>query len=150
MKNKIIIGLLVAGVAGAGITTVSALSNQSKAEKIAELTGKPVSEIISERHDKDKTYGEIANENGVSEQFRTYNYEHKKSVVQEKIKNGTLTEEEGKKIIEQIEERHANCDGTGNCNHDGMGLGDGYEHNHGEGHNQGHTHAHGYGDCINK
>ena len=66
MKNKIIIGLLVAGAVGTGITTVSALSNQTKAEKLAELTGKSVNEIISERHDKGKTYGEIANENGVS------------------------------------------------------------------------------------
>lgn len=135
MKNKIMIGLVV-GTLGIGITTASALTNQSKAEKLAELTNKPVSEIISERYDNNKTYGEIATENGVLEQFKTYHYENKKSIVQEKVNNGILTEEEGKKILEQIEERHTNCDGTGNKNHVGLGLGNGQGHGHGQGKNR--------------
>lgn len=137
MKNKIIVGLLAVGSLGIGVTTVSALTNQSKAEKLAELTGKPVSEITSERYDK--TYGEIANENGVLEEFKAYNYEHKKSIIEEKVNNGLLTEEEAKDILKQIEERQANCDGTGNENYNGLGLGKG----HRQGNDQGHRNCQG-------
>lgn len=139
MKNEIIIGVLVVGSLGLGVTTVSALTGQSKAEKLAELTGKSVSEITSERYDNDKTYGEIANENGVLEEFKAYNYEHKKSIVEEKVNNGLLTEEEAKDILKQIEERQANCDGTGNENHNGLGLGNG----HGQGSGQGYRNCQG-------
>lgn len=125
MKKKIIAGLLIVGVSGIGISTFSALTNQSKAEEIAKLVGKPVSEILSERYDNNKTYGEIASENGVLEQFKAYNYENKKNIIEEKVNNGLLTEEEGNKILEQIEDYQANCDGTGNKNHIGLGLGNG-------------------------
>ena len=127
-------GLFVIGAVGIGITSVSALTHQSKAEKLAELTNKPVDEIISERYENDKTYGEIASENGVLEEFKAYNYENSKSVIQEKVNQGLLTDEEGKKILEQIEERQINCDGTGNRNHVGLGLGNGHGHAQGHGH----------------
>lgn len=125
MKRKIITGLLITSIFGIGVTNISALSYQSKAEKLAELTNKPLSEILIDRFENNKTFGEIANENNVLEEFKSYNYENKKNIVLEKVNNGILTDEEGKKILEEIEERQSNCDGTGNKIHIGLGLGNG-------------------------
>lgn len=59
---------------GIGATTaVSALTRREKAEKLAELTNRPVEEVIEEKYTSNKTYGEIAEENGVLDEFQEQN-----------------------------------------------------------------------------
>lgn len=71
----VILGIISTSVIslGIGATAVSALTNQEKAAKLAELTNKSVEEVIEEKYTSNKTYGEIAEENGVLDQFQEQN-----------------------------------------------------------------------------
>ncbi len=129
MKNKIIVGLLLIISLVVGITTVSALTYQSRAEKLAELTNQSVHDIIHDLYENNKTCRDIASENGVLEEYRDYNYEVKKNIIQEKVDNGYLTKEEGAEILQQIEEHHINCNYSKNNR-----CGDGYNRNHHQNH----------------
>lgn len=50
--------------------------------------------------------------------------EQKKDALNQKVANGTMTQEQADEIIAQIEERMANCDGSG-VGGRGMGIGKG-------------------------
>lgn len=133
-KRKMIkvLALSVVGVSilGIGATSASAISNRTRAEKLSELTGKPTEEIISEKFESGKTYGEIAEENGVLEEFRDYHYEEKKNIVQENIDSGLITDEEGQKTLKYLAEQQANCDGTGSGIHASQQSGYSHSDNH--------------------
>lgn len=128
MKNKIIVGLLLIVSLVVGITTDSALTYQSRAEKLAELTNQSVHDIIHDLYENNKTCRDIASENDVLEEYRAYNYEVKKNIIQERVGNGYLTEE-GAEILQQIEEHHTNCNYSKNNR-----CGGGYNRNHHQNH----------------
>jgi len=118
-------GLLSIGVLTTGIMSVSAWSNHTtKQEILSHLTGKTKDQIEEERLQA-KTYGEVAKNNQVLEEFKQENLESIKTTLQEKVEKGQITEEQKDRIVNNIEEHHANCDGTGNELHQGLGLGRG-------------------------
>ncbi len=102
MKKIIVVSLFSVGVFIMGIISVSALSNcninqNEKAEIISSLTGKTVEEINQERVSAN-TYGEVAQNNGVLEEFRQENNRG-------------------------INHCHPYCNGTQNrCHHNGNGM----------------------------
>ena len=109
---------------------------------LADLTGKTTEEILQERVEN-KTFGQIAEENLVLDEFRNEMFAHKQEVIEQKVKEGTLTEEKATEIKEIIKERRANCLGSpdrqnekigqrfggglkfGECARDGSGYGHG-------------------------
>ena len=103
--------MLVAGAMTVGIAAVSAYD--TPAEAAAGLTGQSVEQVIAERHETGKTYGEIAGEAGMLEEFESEMLQIRKNILTEKVENGTLTQNEADEILRRFEENSENCDGTG-------------------------------------
>ena len=109
MKVTVIIAIFFAfGSAG----TAFAASFKTPAEIVSELTGKTIDAVNSERADG-KTYGTIANDAGKLEEFKTQALEQKKVYLEQRVKDGTLSQERADAIYKAIEERQSTCDGTG-------------------------------------
>lgn len=138
-KKKIFItSLLTLGALGIGAISVSAnMSNfQDKAEILSELTGKSTNEIIEERIEENKTYGTIATENGVLEEFQNKNLDQIKNNLNEKVGEVVISKEEADEIISNRENTMQNC------NVSGLGLKEcNYQANQG---------MHGNGPAYNK
>ncbi len=125
-KKKVmaIIGIMVLII---GATSIMALAApySSPAEAAAALTGKTVDTVVTERFDSGKTYGAIAKDAGKLEEFRKEMLEMKKTVLKEKVKDGTITQKRADEIITFIENNQMNCDGSG-CGRIGEGMGIGF------------------------
>lgn len=117
MKNKkvFITSLLTIGILGVGVISASAYmcNYQDKAEILSELTGVSTNEIIEERINEDKTYGTIAIENGVLEEFKDKNLEQMKDTLNKKIEYGSISKEKADNILNNKEKQMSNCDDSG-------------------------------------
>ena len=123
-----------------GFSTPIFASNQfdAKAEAIAKLTNKTVETIIEQKINLDMTFGEIAKENGVLDQFKKANLEQKEAILNEKVEQGILTKEQAENILNKIKENQATCDGSGsNSQNLGLGLGNGNGSGNGMGNGSG-------------
>lgn len=132
MKKVVLLGVLLIVI---GSTSVAFAANgfSSPAEVLAVLTGKNVEEVTEQRIETGETYGTLANESGLLTEFREEMLSVKKDILEERVAEGTITEEEAKQILSIIEENIANCDGTGynqgeNRLYFGFGNGDGISH----------------------
>lgn len=125
------IGLL--GVTG---TAFAAVSGTTPAEITAGLTGKTVEQVTAERSDG-KTYGTIADEAGKLEEFKAQILEQKKSVLDQRVADGKITQEQADAIYNSLKSNQANCDGTGN------GIGKSAQAGFGMGQSQGMGHRMG-------
>jgi hypothetical protein len=100
--------VIVLGAAGAAYAAV-----QSPADIAAGLTGKSVEDLYNARAEG-KTYGTIANEEGKLEEFKALMLERKKEILDQRVEEGRLTQEQADEILNSLETNIANCDGTGN------------------------------------
>lgn len=110
----VLAALVVLGSAG----VVYAATYKTPADIVAGLTGKTASQVADER-ETGKTYGQIANEAGKLDEFKAQILEEKKEILDKKVKDGTLTQEQADGIYSAIKDRQAICDGTG------LGMGNG-------------------------
>lgn len=108
--KKIALGVLVAGVVSS--TTVFAYAVTRPVDIVSKLTGKSVETLYNERS-QGKTYGTIAKEAGKLEEFKAEMLKSKKEILDQKVKDGTLTKEKADEILNAIKNNMANCDGTG-------------------------------------
>lgn len=113
--TAIVAAILVLGTAGAAF----AATYKTPAEIVSGLTGKTTDEVNAERV-AGKTYGTIANDAGKLEEFKTQILEQKKALLDQRVKDGTLTQERADAIYNAIKANQAICDGTGNA---GLGAG---------------------------
>lgn len=131
-----IVGILgVAGVAGASY----AAGAKTPADIVAGLTGKTVEEIRAQRA-AGTTCGTIAKEAGKLDEFKKEILVQKKAVLDQRVKDGKLTQEQADAIYKAIEENQANCDGTGSARigqKNGIGFGQGMGMGMGNGTGQG-------------
>ena len=102
-------------VGAMSVTAFAASAYKTPAEAAAGVTGKTVEEVITQRQDTGKTYGEIANEAGKLEEFKNEMLEMKKDAIAQKVTDGKLTQERADEILKAVEEKAANCDGTGSA-----------------------------------
>ena len=121
-----------------GFSTPIFASNQfdAKAEAIAKLTNKTVETIIEQKNTLNMTFGELAKENGVLDQFKKVNLEQKEEILNEKVNQGIITKEESENILNQIKENQENCDGNGSNSQNlglDLGLGNGNDSGNGSG-----------------
>lgn len=82
-----------------------------------------------------------------AEQFQDYKDEilaNKKAILDQRVKDGILTQEEADEILDAIENNQAYCDGTGNAGI-GRGMGAGFGGMMGYGNGQG-----GFNGCGNR
>ena len=102
---------------------VFAAEYSSPIEVLSNLTGSSVEEIYEQRGNK--TLGSIAQEEGVSDEFKAAMLENKKAILEQRVKDGVLTQEQADAILERMETNIANCDGTGAMMGNGIGKGAG-------------------------
>lgn len=144
MKKLLIVGAVVLTVAVTAITSFAASEYNSPAEALAALTNKTEEQIIQEKQETGSTFGAIAKENGVFNAFKAEVLQIRKDRIEAKVADGTLTREKADEIIKAIEDRMANCDGTGSsgkCGNfgarSGKGGGTGMRNGEGCGNRQG-------------
>lgn len=115
---------VVALTLGVGSATAFAAQYTTPADAVAGITGREVQSVVNERVSTGKTYGTIASEAGLLDEFKDAVYEIKKERVQELVADGSITQADADEILTIIKERQAICDGTGNGG-DGLGIGRG-------------------------
>ncbi|HZK18302.1 MAG TPA: DUF2680 domain-containing protein [Clostridia bacterium] len=146
IKGLAVIGVAVLVLLAGAVTAFAALQQSTPAELVAELTGRDLQSIIDEGAETGKTYGSIAKEAGVLEEFKKERVETKKDILDSRVAEGILTQEEADTIMNRISANQAYCDGTGNgCGQGGAGcgIGAGFGQGNGNGHGNGHGH-HGH------
>lgn len=142
-KIKKLIGMVaVLGVLGAG-GVVFASEVLKPADIAANLTGKSITEVNQERA-AGKTYGAMASEVGKLDEFKTQMIEQKKAILDQRVEEGRITEEQADEIYNKIKDNQALCDGTGNGKI-GKGCGVGFGNGNGNGLGQGKGQGKGQG-----
>lgn len=113
MKNtkKIVVAALILVLLGGG-GAVYASTLASPLDILSDATGTPVDTILENREDGE-TLGSMAAEEGVLEQFQAAMTANREAVIQQRVEDGRLTQEEADQIKAAIQERIADCDGTG-------------------------------------
>lgn len=147
MKNvsKLVVTAAVIGLVGASGAAYAATS-QTPAEIASELTGKSVEELNLERS-AGKTYGALAKDAGKLEEFQTQMLEQRKAVLEQRVKEGKLTQAQADELLTAMKNNKAVCDGTGSGmgRNQGMGLGRGKGMGQGQGAGKGPGARNGYG-----
>lgn len=155
IRKFVMVGIVVLLLVIGTVTAFATSQHETPAEAVAGLTGREVQSIIEERAETGKSYGAIANEAGVLDEFKPEMLEIKKDKLAARVDAGTITQEQADAILERIETNQANCDGTGaghrrNGTDGGMGakFGQGAGQGRGQG---GHGKGNGLrnGSCLN-
>ncbi|WP_291634300.1 hypothetical protein [Clostridium sp.] len=136
MKNikKIVLSIAVVGVLSTSVA-FGVVATKTPADITSGLTGKTVEEVISERA-SGKTYGTIASEAGKLDEFKTESLQQKKLALDQRVKDGNLTQAAADEMYTAIAENQETCDGTGSA---GIGRmsGAGFGQGNGQGRGQG-------------
>lgn len=126
MKNfkKFIAAATIVGVLG--VTGAAyAVGATTPAGIAAGLTGKSVEEITTLRA-AGATYGTIANQAGKLDEFKDQTLEQKKIILDQRVKDGNLTQAQADQIYASIKTNQVNCDATGSAGigkRNGVGFG---------------------------
>lgn len=123
--NKILIAILVLLAILAASITAFAVTKRTPAEIAADFAGKSVEEIVEERFESGKTYGQIAYEydEDAWKNFRNEMLENKKAILDKSVDDGILSREEADEILKNIEEMQEYCIETGGGFGKGIGTG---------------------------
>jgi hypothetical protein len=129
MKNlkKYLAVITAAGMIG----TASIAFALSPVEIASELTGKTTADLTKERA-SGKTYGTIAKEAGRLEEFKSKMLEERKAILDQRVKEGRLTQAQADEAYNTIKNNQAGCDGTGSAK-----IGQKYNASFGQGKGQG-------------
>lgn len=144
--KKLISSVTILAILGIG-GVAFASGVKSPAELASELTGKTLAEVREERT-TGKTYGTIAKEEGKLEEFKDQMLEQKQEALNQRVAEGTLTQEEADQVYTRIKDNQANCDGTGEARigqENNAGFGKGHGMGHGQRDGQGRKQANGHG-----
>ncbi|MGK0468312.1 MAG: hypothetical protein ACJAX4_003637 [Clostridium sp.] len=150
MKNieKMVLSLAVVTVLSTGVV-FAAVATKTPAEVTSGLTGKSIEEVTTDRA-SGKTYGTIAKEAGKLEEFKTETLQQKKLVLDQRVKDGNLTQVAADEIYNSIVENQETCDGTGSAGigkMNGAGFGNGSGQRRGQGRGMGSGQGNGSG-CV--
>lgn len=121
--SAVLVAILVLGTASVAF----AATYKTPAEITAGITGKTVEDLNKEKA-AGKSYGTIASEAGKLDEFKTQMLEQKKAVLDQRVKDGKLTQAQADEIYNLIKTNQATCDGTGNAaigKKYGVGFGNG-------------------------
>lgn len=122
-KKSAVVVLVVLALLATSFTAF-AYTVSSPAEILAGLTGKSVEEVTDERYETGLTYGQMAYDEGLWEEYNEKILESKKAYLDEKVKDGTITQEQADDIYENMLLRQEYCAANGTGGGGGMmGLG---------------------------
>lgn len=149
MKNikKLVLSLAVVSVLSTSVV-FGVVATKSPAEVTAGLTGKTIEAVAAERA-SGKTYGTIASEAGKLDEFKIENLKNKKALLDQRVKDGSLTQAAADEIYKSIVTNQETCDGTGSAGigkMNGAGFGQGRGQGMGKGSGQGN--GAGCGGCV--
>ena len=152
LKKLIVVGAIVLVVGATSVTALAVSGSGTPAEILAGLTGQSVDSVVEQRSLSGETYGTIAANAGVQDDFRAQMLEQKEAVLADRVAAGTMTQETADAIIAAMEVNQADCDGTGNggvgAGGFGAGAGAGFGGMNGS-HNGGrNASGFGMGSCI--
>ena len=150
MKNikKIVMSLVVVSVLSTSVV-FGVVAAKSPADIVSGLTGKSVEEVTKERADG-KTYGTIATEAGKLEEFKTEMLKQKKELLDQRVKEGALTQSQADEIYNSMLTNQETCDGTSSVGRgmmNGAGFGQGMGKGRGMGKGLGQGNGSGFGGC---
>lgn len=125
MKTVAVIGAL--GILAASTTVFAAV--KTPAQVAAGVTGKTTTELSTLRA-TGKTYGTIAKDAGKLAEFQKQMLAEKKAILDQRVKDKTLTQVQADAIYNAIKANQASCDGTGTARigqkyNAGFGMGQG-------------------------
>ncbi|HZK83479.1 MAG TPA: hypothetical protein VFC58_02150 [Desulfosporosinus sp.] len=145
IKNKFLVGSLSLGllVSAAGVASAATSPNYpcanpvagasyatnagTQAGTVAGLTGQSMEQIMEQRA-TGITFGTIAQEAGKFDEFKVQTLEQKKIILDQRVKDGNLTQAQADQIYNSIKTNQATCDGTGSAQlgqRNGAGFGQG-------------------------
>ena len=105
-----------ATIVAAGILTLGVAAYATEAltpaEIAAQVTGQSLATVQAERA-AGKTYGTIASDAGKLDAFKSASLESKKAILDQQVKDGTITQAQADATYEAIRNAQATCDGTG-------------------------------------
>lgn len=113
MKKTVLVLATVLTLGAVSVTAMAANVLKTPAEIVAGLTERTAESVTEEKAQSGKTYGAIANEAGVLDEFKSQRLEQKKALLSEKVADGTITQDRADSIIAAMEKNQADCDGTG-------------------------------------
>jgi len=99
-------------IGATSVTAFAASAYSTPAEAAAGVTGQSVDGVITQHVETGKTYGTLADEAGVLEDFEDQMLANKKAILEERVAAGTMTQERADAIIAAMEENMEDCDGT--------------------------------------
>lgn len=121
IKKSISIAIAVGIIGTMGIAYAS--TAKTPAEVASELTGKPASELYTQRSEG-KTYGTIAKDAGKLDEFKAQMLDQRKIALDQMVKDGKLTQERADEIYNSVKTNQATCDATGSARKgQGCGMG---------------------------
>lgn len=141
--------LVAVGILGTAAIAYAEVTAKTPAQIVSGLTGKTLEDVVNERADG-KTYGTIAKDAGKLDEFKSQILEQKKAILDQRVKAGTLTQQQADQIYNNIKNNQASCDGTGNSklgSGSGMGFGNGSEMGQSRGTGRGMGQRNGTGNC---
>ncbi len=106
-RASLLIGAII--LMFASIMTASAMGKSNMSSMLADLTGKSEEEIQVLR--EEKTYGEIAKDEEVYDEFKEARTALKFAHIDQKVEDGKLSLEEGEQFKARFLEKSQNCDG---------------------------------------
>lgn len=145
-KKFALIGAAALVISVTSISALAASSYQTPAEIVAGLTGKTVESVTTEKMETGETYGSLAEDYGVLDEFQAQSLEAKKAYLEERVASGAITQERADTILAAIESHQANCDGLhsgGSGAEMGAGFGGGNGTGMGTGYGRGNGNAGG-------
>jgi hypothetical protein len=146
MNKKMLIGTTIALSMLVSGTALAASFN-SPAEIVSGLTKISVDKV-NEQRAAGKTYGEIAKDNEVLKQFKDEMLKYKSSIIDQRVKDGTISAKDADAFKKQIAQRITDCDGTPNPNSQGLGRKYGCGMGFGKGQGQGMGYGRGLRDGM--
>jgi len=116
-------------------TAFAAVTAQTPAQIAASVTGQTVEQVTAGRA-TGVTYGTIAKEAGMLDEFKVATLEQKKAILDQRVADGNLTQEQADAIYNRLVTNQATCDGTGSAAI-GKSMGAGFGQGMGMGNGQG-------------
>ena len=111
-RRTLIVLAAIAVIGTISITSLAAGGFGNPAQTLADLTNQNVEDVEQAKVDTGDTYCEMATDAGVYDEFQAARIDDRTDVIESRVADGTLTQEEADEIIADIEERMADCDGT--------------------------------------
>lgn len=158
-RKFIIVAVVMLVLAATTVTALAASNYENPAEVVADLTERTVESVVAEKVETGSTYGSIAKEADVLDAFKDEVLLIKESQLDEKVAEGTMTQEQSDTILQALEANQAECDGTGSSqigkqygagfgNGSGSGTGCGMGNGNGQGRGAGNGSCDG--SCVDQ